>query len=517
MKFASNFSYKTIFESLIDGLSLVGRRKEILDDINRQPIRLGRFLGAVFAFVHKISKQTKNKEYVGIIAANTKTMMEIFFALSALNRIPAMINFTDTKENILYNLKNVGITKVYTSKRFIQASKLQQLIEYLKENKIDVIYAEDIKDSLTMFDKLSAYVKSFFPKTYYKNICSTFDVFSPAVILFTSAFKGKSKAVVLSHKNIQASRAQLSSVMDFGISDSFFNAMPIFSSLGLIAGTLLPLLRGIKVFLYHSPLHYKMVSELVYDTDSTVLLGTDTFLNGYAQNAHPYDFYAIRYVIAGIEKLKEETIQIWEENFGKRIFEAYGTTETASTISINTPMYFKEYSVGRLLPSVECKLESTTAFVGSSHLLVKGPNVANCYIVNKHLISKKEDGEWFDTGDIVEIDRDGFVFMKGKSKRFTKVDGETISLTELEFNISNIWKESKNAVLSVQNNRKKEIVLFTTNQSATLEQLEKEVQDQKIDNFVLPNKIIVVEKIPIIGTGATDYTKLTEMFKELNK
>ena len=517
MKFSSNFSDKTLFESLIDSLSLIGRRKEILDDINRQPITLGGFLGAVFAFTHKISKQTENKEYVGIIGANSKTMIEIFFALSALNRIPAMINFTDSIENILYNLKNVGITKVYTSHRFIKASKLENLTEALRENNIEVIYAEDIKDSFTMFNKMAAYIKSYFPRTYYKNICPAFDVFAPAVVLFTSAFKGKSKAVVLSHKNIQASRAQLSSVMDFGIMDSFFNAMPIFSSLGLVAGTLLPLLRGIKVFEYHSPLHYKMVSELVYDTDSTVLLGTDTFLYGYAQNAHPYDFYAIRYVIAGIEKLKEETIQIWEENFGKRIFEAYGTTETASTISINTPMYFKEYSVGRLLPSVECKLESTTAFVGSSHLLVKGPNIANCYIENRQLVSKKTEGEWFDTGDIVEIDREGFVFMKGKSKRFTKVDGESISLTELEFSISNIWKESKNAVLTVQNNRKKEIVLFTTNQTATLEQLEKEAQEQKIENFVLPNKIIIVEKIPIIGTGATDYTKLNEMFKELNK
>jgi acyl-[acyl-carrier-protein]-phospholipid O-acyltransferase/long-chain-fatty-acid--[acyl-carrier-protein] ligase len=517
MKFASNFSDKTLFESLIDSLSLVGRRKKILEDINRQPINLGDFLGAVFAFTHKISKQTENKEYVGIIAANTKTMIEIFFALSALNRIPAMINFTDSIENILYNLKNVGITKVYTSKRFIKASNLNNLTEALKENGIKVIYAEDIKDSFTMFNKMSAYLKSHFPRIYYKNICSTFDVFAPAVILFTSAFKGKSKAVVLSHKNIQASRAQLSSVMDFGILDSFFNAMPIFSSLGLVAGTLLPLLRGIKVFEYHSPLHYKMVSELVYDTDSTVLLGTDTFLSGYAKNAHPYDFYAIRYVIAGIEKLKEETIQIWEDNFGKRIFEAYGTTETASTISINTPMYFKEYSVGRLLPSVECKLESTTAFVGSSHLLVKGPNIANCYIENKQLISKKENGEWFDTGDIVEIDRDGFVFMKGKSKRFTKVDGESISLTELEFNISNIWKEHKSAVLAVQNNRKKEIVVFTTKQDADLGDLQKFAQEQKIENFVLPDKIVVVEKIPIIGTGATDYTKLHEIFKELNK
>lgn len=517
MKFASNFSDRTLVESLIDSLSLVGRRKKIFNDINRKPIKLGSFLGAIFAFAHKISKQTKNKEYVGIIASNTKSTIEVFFALSALNRIPAMINYTDTIENTLFNIKNVGITKVYTSEIFIKDSKLEKLIQNLEENGIEVIYIEDIKESFTIFNKLSAFIKSFFPKTYYKNICSNFDVFSPAVVLFTSAFKGKSKSVVLTHKNIQASRAQLSSVMDFGISDSFFNAMPIFSSLGLVAGTLLPLLRGIKVFVYHSPLNYRMVSELVYDTSSTVLLGTDTFLNGYAQNAHPYDFYSIRYVISGTEKLKEETIKIWEDNFGKRIFEAYGTTETASTISINTPMYFKEYSVGRLLPSMECKLEATPAFIGASHLLVKGPNVANCYIENKELIAKKVEGEWFYTGDIVEIDREGFIFMKGKSKRFTKVDGESISLTELELNISNIWKDSKHALLPILINGKKEIVMFTTKKDASLQDLQKCAQEQKLEDFVLPDKIIVIEKMPITGTGATDYTNLNEMFKELSK
>ncbi len=515
MKFVSNFSNKTLFESLINNLSFVGRRKRILEDINRTSITLGRFICKVFTLTHKIIKQTEDKEFVGIIATNAKSTIEIFFALSALNRIPAMINYTDTIENILFNIKNVGIKTVYTATFFIKVLKLENLIIALKNNNITIIYIEDIEDNCTIFNKMSAFVKSFFPRTYYKNICSNFDVNSPAVILFTSALKGKSKSVVLTHRNIQAQMAQISSVMDFGILDSFFNAMPIFSSLGFVAGTLLPLIRGIKVFLYHLPLQYKMISELVYDTNSTVLLGTDTFLNGYAKNAHPYNFYAIRYVIAGIEKLKEETIKIWEDNFGKRIFEAYGTTETSSTISINTPMYFKEYSVGKFLPSIECKLESTTAFIGASHLLVKGPNIANWYIEKKQLVSTKVDGLWFDTGDIVEIDNDKFIFIKGKSQRFTKVDGESVSLTELEFNISNIWKHSKHALLSLLVDGKKEIVLFTTNQSATLQQLEKKVQEQKIENFVLPNRIIIVERIPIIGTGATDYVKLHEKFKEL--
>ncbi len=517
MKFASNFSNKTIFESMIDCLSLVGRRKKILDDIHRSPVTLGSFFGEVFAFANKLNKQTKEKEVIGVIASNTKSTIEIFFALSALNRIPAMINYTDTIENIMFNIKNVGIKTLYTTKFFIKVSKLENLTDTLKSNNINIIYIEDIRDSFTMLDKISAFIKSFFPRIYHKNICSNFDENSPAVILFTSALKGKCKSVVLTHRNIQAQMAQLSSVMDFGILDSFFNAMPIFSSLGLVAGTLLPLLRGINVFLYYSPLHYKMVSELVYETNSTVLLGTDTFLNGYAKNAHPYNFYAIRYVIAGIEKLKEETIKIWEDNFGKRIFEAYGTTETSSTISINTPMYFKEYSVGRFLPSVEFKLESTTAFIGASHLLVKGPNIANCYMENKQLVSTKVDGEWFDTGDIVEIDNDKFLLMKGKSKRFTKIDGESVSLTELEFNISNIWKDSKHALLSILIDGKKEIILFTTKKDASLKDLQNKVQRQNLGNFFLPNKIVVVEKIPITGTGATDYINLHEMFKELNK
>lgn len=513
MKFAGNFSNKTVFESLIESSALVGRGKEILEDIDREPVTLKKLLKEIFSLAGKIRKQTEIKEYVGILSANTESAVEMFFALSALDRIPAILNYTEGSEKILFNIKNVGIKTVYTTKFFVETYKLEELIKFLKENGTNIVYVEDIKKSLNIFNKISAYFVSKFPKAYYKNICSNFDAESPAVVMFTSALKGNSKAVVLSHRNIQASRAQLSAVMDFGVSDIFFNAMPIFSSLGFVAGVLLPILRGIKVFVYHSPLHYKMVSELVYDTNATVLLGTDTFLNGYAQNAHPYDFYSIRYVISGVEKLKEETVKIWEENFGKRIFEAYGTTETASTISINTPMYFKQYTVGRFLPSVECRLESTAAFIGSSHLWVKGPNVSNFYIENEQLKSTENDKNWFDTGDIVEIDRDGFVSMKGKSKRFTKVNGEIVSLTELEFKISNIWQDTKHALIAVIKNNKKEIVLFTTKQDADLGELNDAAQKQNTEDFILPDKIFVIEKIPLTGTGSPDYEKLHEFLK----
>jgi acyl-[acyl-carrier-protein]-phospholipid O-acyltransferase/long-chain-fatty-acid--[acyl-carrier-protein] ligase len=415
MKFAGNSKNNTIFYSLIQKILLVGRGKEIIDDMNRQPITFGYLLGAVFAFAGRIVRQTEEDEYVGLMMSNTKTMVEIFFALSAVNRVPCMINYTDTPENILACAKNAGIKKIYTSKAFITESGLENIESKLSENGIKLFYTEDLKDGLKFTEKLFAYLMSFFPRRYYKIINKKIDISKPAVVLFTTGDTGKSKSVVLSHKNVQAIRAQLSSVMDFGIQDSFFNAMPAFHSFGITAGMLFPLLRGIKVFMYHSPLHYRTVSELVYDTNSTVILGTDTFLYGYAQTAHPYDFYSVRFVIAGVEKLREETVKAWEENFGIRIFEAYGTAETSSTLAINTPMYFKNGSTGRFLPSVEYKLEPMAGLSAGGRLTVKGPNVSNSYI--KDGVLNMSSDEWFDTGDIVKIDEDGFVFCRRQNRK----------------------------------------------------------------------------------------------------
>jgi len=508
MKFAGNSKSNTIFYSLIQKILLVGRNKEILDDMNRRPITFGSLLGAIFAFAKRILKQTEQSEHAGLMMPNTKTMVEIFFALSAAGRVPCMINYTDTPANILLCIKNAGIKKIYTSKDFIAESNLESVIQKLSDNGIKLFYVEDLKDSLKITEKLFAYLMSFFPRYYYKIINKNIDISGPAVILFTTGRGAKTKSVVLSHKNVQALRAQFSSVMDFGIQDSFFNAMPAFHSFGIIAGMLFPLLRAIKVFMYHSPLHYRTVSELVYDTNSTVILGTDTFLCGYAKTAHPYDFYSVRFVIAGVEKLRQETVKQWEENFGIRIFEAYGTAETSSTLAINTPMYFKSASVGRFMPSVEYKLETMKGLSSGGRLLVKGPNVTKSSL-DGGVINTSQD-EWFDTGDIVKIDEDGFVFVEGKIERFTEIDGEKISLTAIESAVSQIWPEHKHAVINTGGNKKK-IVLFTTNGQACLEELEKNSLQDEVKGFVIPSKIKILEEIPITGTGATDYAKLARI------
>ncbi|MDD5021804.1 MAG: MFS transporter [Endomicrobiaceae bacterium] len=518
MKFAGRLTTDTVFDSLIKATKLVGRNKEILDDINRNPITLGSLIAAIFAFSKLILRKTKESEYIGLMLPNSKTTVEIFFALSATNRIPCMINYTSSIENTLSYIQNTGAKTVVTSKIFIKEYNLSELADKLASNGIKVIYIEDLKKALKLTDKIYAYFMSYFPKHYYNVINKNIDYLKPAVVLYTSGAEGIPKAVSLSHKNIQINRNQISSVLDFGLMDSFFNTMPIFHSFGIVGGMFLPLLRGIKVFMYHSPLHYKIVPELVYETNSTVIFGTDTFLNGYAKSAHPYDFYFIRFVVAGVEKLREETANLWADNFGIRVFEAYGSTETSSTVAVNTPMYFKAGSVGRFLPYMEYKLVDMPEMEGSQ-LYVKGENIMSGYIKDGVLSVPKTlvDG-WYDTGDIVSMDEDGFLSVKDTTKRFVKIEGENVSLTTLETAISSIYPQSKHVIVVLTDKRKeKQLVLFTTANQIMPEELEKIFAGKSINTAGISKKIEVLPEIPIVGTGKTDYNKLIGMAKEILK
>ena len=510
MKVKSFNLQHTVFRCLIEAVDLARRSTRALEDMTRKTVSFGTLLTGSFLLGRKFTQFSKEGEFVGLMLPNVNACALSIFGLMAYGRVPAMINFSAGVKNILLALKVSQVKVVITSRAFIQKAELGNIIDAINKTDTKIVYLEDIQQTIKLKDKLIALTQSWFPHQAYKITCKDRNPNNPAVILFTSGSEGAPKGVVLSHKNLNMNRYQMSSLIQMGLQDKFFNALPMFHSFGLACGLFIPILNGSSVFLYPSPLHYKAIPELVYDRNANIFFGTDTFLNAYGKQAHPYDFYNIKYIGIGGEKLKDETFALWTEKFGIRILEAYGTTEASPVVSFNTPMYYRRGTVGKLLPCMEARLEKVEGVKEGGRLFIKGDNVMLGYLKenNPGVIQPLEDG-WYDTGDIVDFDADGFVLMKGRAKRFAKIAGEMVSLTAVEFAMTEIWPDIKHAVISKPDaKRGEQLIAYTQKQDADLKALQQALKEKGFSELWIPKTLRVVEEIPLGGTGKTDYIKL---------
>ena len=525
MIFESCIQPLTLFESLLNASAIHGKKHIIAEDIQRKPINYRQFISRSFILGKSIAKTTQSGEFVGVLLPNMVTTAVTFFALQAFGRVPAMLNYSAGTQTVLSACTTAKIKKIYTSHLFIERTKLASLVSTLTTAGIEILYLEDVTKSLLWLDKWVGLVAgNFFARAYYRHISrrqqtkiSQPDI--PAVILFTSGSEGAPKGVVLSHNNILANGSQLSGRVDFGPTDRIFNALPLFHSFGLTGGTLLPLLSGIKVFFYPSPLHYRIVPQLIYDTNSTIMFGTDTFLSGYAKYANNYDFYSLRYVFAGAEKLKDATRKIWSEQFGVRIFEGYGATETSPMLSTNTPMHNKAGTVGRLLPGINYDLEPVPGHERGGKLIVSGPNimVGYLFITNPGRLVSPPNGK-YDTGDIVDIDAEGYITILGRVKRFAKIGGEMVSLPAIENWLNDLWPGHMHAVVSIGDERKGEqIVLLTDYPKASRNEMLSYAKSCGINELGIPRQVQITDKMPLLGSGKVDYIAAKVCFEQHSK
>jgi acyl-[acyl-carrier-protein]-phospholipid O-acyltransferase/long-chain-fatty-acid--[acyl-carrier-protein] ligase len=516
MVFATSNIDRTLFEALIDAGKVHGKQK-VVEDIERNPIGYRRIITGAFALGAKFAEASAPGSRIGLLLPNSSAAVVSFFACHASGRTPAMLNFTAGATGIEAALTAAEVKTVVTSRRFVEIGKLGPLVDVIGGH-AKVIYLEDLREEIGLGAKLRASLMARFPKLGLRlagGHAMTPD--GEAVVLFTSGSEGLPKGVVLSHRNIQANRYQVSTLIDFSAQDTVLNALPMFHSFGLTAGTLLPLLSGVKTFLYPSPLHYRIVPEIAYDTNATIMFGTDTFLSGYARLAHAYDFYSLRYVFAGAERVRPETRSAWAEKFGVRILEGYGTTETAPVLAINTPMNNRPGTVGRLLPAMETRLEPVEGVDDGGRLHVRGPNVMLGYLKvdNPGVIQPPEDG-WHDTGDIVAIDEDGFIAINGRAKRFAKIGGEMVSLAAVEALAGEVWPEAQSIAVALPHEKKGEqVVLLSEAANAEPRALSLHARAKGIGEIMVPRTVYSVDAIPMLGTGKMDLGGAKVLAEEL--
>ena len=493
----------TLFAALLDAGDRHGWRRRVLQDADHQESDYRRLLVGACILGRALAADTAPGEHVGVLLPNAVGAVVAFMALQAFGRVPAMLNVTAGGEGMLTACRTAGIRLVISSRRFAERGRLPREIERMAGH-VAFVWLEDLRAAFGWRARLRGWCDALLARRLPGCRLPANDA---AVVLFTSGTEGVPKGVVLSHRNILANCTQAASVIDFTSADLVFNALPMFHAFGLTVGTLMPLLGGVPSFLYPTPLHYRLVPETIYGTDATIVFGTDTFLAGWARYANPYDFRSVRYLFAGAERLKEATRRLYAERFGVRVLEGYGATETGPVLSINTPMRNAPGSAGRFLPGVAWRVEPMEGFAEGGRLWVSGANVMLGYLrASAPGVLEPLQGGWYDTGDIVEVDVSGFVWVKDRAKRFAKIGGELVPMAVGETLAGTLWPDAMHAVVALADRAKGErLVLVTNHMEARVETLLRAAQAQGIPEIMVPRHVLAMIYLPRLGSGKVDY------------
>lgn len=484
------------------------------DEMSNTEYTYERILIASLIMANKL-KNFKGK-HIGIMIPPSGGCMISMLASLFAGKTPVMINYsTGAHNNCLYAQKKCTFKTIISSKK---------LIEKLQEDPVPgMIYMEDMVKQITLFDKLRAAALSKLPLPVLEQLVHKGKIDDTLVILFTSGSEKDPKAVMLSHKNIMHNILAIQQVLDISSADVFCANLPYFHVFGLTINFWVPIFLGSSVSAHANPLDYRAVVESIKKRKVTILVATPTFYYGYFKRMNPGDFDSVRFAISGADKLHPQIRDEFLKNHNIEVLEGYGTTETSPVVSTNTPAMKKFGSIGKPLPGVRVKIvgletDQEVPAGQEGKILVKGDLVMKGYYGDYEETTMRIRNGWYDTGDVGMLDEDGFLYHRGRLKRFVKIAGEMISLTKVEAELDAILPDGTLCcVVEIPDPIKgAEIVAAVTTKEIDQKKMKK-LLSKNLPSLAIPKRFHVIENIPLAGSGKVNFRAVEEICRKLEE
>jgi acyl-[acyl-carrier-protein]-phospholipid O-acyltransferase/long-chain-fatty-acid--[acyl-carrier-protein] ligase len=512
--------------TLLRGLKKHGSKRKIIDGADDSELTFDKVLAAAIV-LSKFIKAETDKPRVAIVLPPGKAGLIANLAVLFAGKVPVNLNFTAGHEAIKSCIRQADVDRFITADPFVR-----KISTFPWPPNRDLIFIERVLPTLKPKIVRWAMISKILPASALGLLlglnkrCGE----DEATLLFTSGSSGEPKGVVLSHRNVLANVCQFATRLDLARGSSILGCLPLFHSFGCTVTLWYPIIEGVNLVTYPSPLETKRLAELIALHQITIFLATPTFLRGYMKRIDPAQFASLKLVVTGAEKLPQSLANAFEEKFGVRPQEGYGLTETSPATNVNLPDPEPERdsialpssrngSVGQLLPGLAVKItdpatDQEVPINKQGIIWFKGSNVFKGYLNDPKRSAEVLTDGWFRTGDVGRVDDDGFLYIEGRISRFSKIAGEMVPHETVEAAINKVLgldgeSERRIAVVGVPDEQKGEaILLLSTIAGPALEQecidLRYKLLDEGLSSLWCPKRIIPVTEIPVLASGKLD-------------
>jgi len=488
-----------------------GKKPAIIDKTTGKTVDYS--TGLIGALILCSKFQKYDKGFIGIMIPTSAGCALASVGALMSGRIPVMINYsTGAETNAKYAQKKCKFRTIITSKALLEKINCP-VIE-------GMVMIEDIMSGVTTGDKLKAALKSKLPVNMILNGIHKGDENDTAVILFTSGSEKDPKAVQLTHRNIASNIENFGDYVKISESDILLANLVFFHVFGLTVNLWVAFYYGMTMVTYANPLDFQTISNIARDEKPTIMVGTPSFFWGYLQKSEPGDYKTLRLMVAGADKCPDALRDGFMKKHGVTLLEGYGATETSPVISVNSHECNRPGSTGKVIPNVQVRIENfetgqecKTGEVGK--IMVKGDLVMKGYYDDPELTADVLVDGWYNTGDMGFFDEDGFLWHAGRFKRFAKVGGEMVSLVKVENILEKLLPEGVSCcVVEVPDEKRGSYIVATVSKEVNKTHILRMMLND-LPIISLPREFIVINELPMMGTGKIDFRSVTKMVREI--